>query len=1333
MILRKLQITFRLAIIVWLIHGLGWLNPGYGQQMPEQTTRQALAGKNERLALPSHMHKLSSHLYDVLTAINTLGLSRQTLAQQRIVADFSTPLLEVDARGRCHLTLRTTEITPSLLSTLAGLEFEIEATTQHLPIAPHLHAITGWLPYDRIIEVARLTPIFHIRPTDKPEILTGAVTTEGDGILWADQARTSFGVSGAGQKIGVISDACTHLSNAQASGDLPTSVDIIKHRFSGDEGTAMMEIIHDIAPAAALAFADYGNDQADFANNILLLKKAGCSIICDDVLYHLEPVYEDGIIAQIVDSIVKDSNVVYISAAGNLQQDHHEGDFVDTDDDGWYNFASDDETMDIQLNSKAKIIAVLQWNNRFGQSHDDYDLYLYNEQLTIDLASSITFQDGNDDPTEILSYTNSKTATVKVHLCVRKNSGAARNLSIYTFGTGVTPTQYVGQGGAIYGHAGANRCLTVGAIYAKDPGNDDIEYYSSQGPVRIYAYDLQGNPLTSQERNKPDHAAIDGVQTKVGQLGYFSNPFFGTSAAAPHAAGIAALVREADASLNAINVGELLNSTAIDLGLVGYDYAFGFGRLNTYHAISAALVPPPTITVAPDSFSVSLFRGESATRIMSISNAGGKTLSYSLSWQPNSQTWNLIANSQKRKIPIEPTQAKTMLQPRPIPSLTPAHNAQRQIHPESTSTDWRSHHSAISASEILLFESFEAGLMPPRGWTKIDGNSKPGSTNPAHWTIDSLTYLFSGNYSASCYWGYDLNEWLITPDLDFSTVASPALSFWWLSSYYWHVDPNDNGDLFVKVSTDGGTTWKSLWTFGDIGVWEDFTWYYTVIDLSAYRGWPRVRIAFQVLASNNADIAVDDIAVVGESVAPWVQLSPTAGELAPANHQDVQVSFNTIVAGDTLVAGTYYGNVLIASNDPSRPTTILPVTMQVKNRFSNISGRLKYFSNSAAAVPNVTVQLDGSASQRIITDNNGGYAFSHLAIGDYRVTPKHQGHTKNAISPYDASLILRHVAASLTLSPYQMIAADVNGNGEVSSMDAALILQYFVGLINEFPSNREWTFLPHDYPLDRNNWASAPLSRTFSPLQADQANQDFVGILTGDVSGNWAILPGQGSSRLAAYFHPFQPTADDRVKLSIDLEIADEAFGGNFKLVLNNPSLKFQGCRIVQPSQAGLIQAATTSQQEVRVAFAVSQTLINKSITFEFIFNQQVPSNPSAADVTLAEVMIDDQPHTITAIERTWEQDLPRNWKLLQNYPNPFNSQTIISYEVPKTAAVRIEVFNLMGQLLRTLVGEIKKPGHYRIQWDGLDDQGRHVGSGIFIYKMKAGDFEASRKMVLAR
>ena len=103
-----------------------------------------------------------------------------------------------------------------------------------------------------------------------------------------------------------------------------------------------------------------------------------------------------------------------------------------------------------------------------------------------------------------------------------------------------------------------------------------------------------------------------------------------------------------------------------------------------------------------------------------------------------------------------------------------------------------------------------------------------------------------------------------------------------------------------------------------------------------------------------------------------------------------------------------------------------------------------------------------------------------------------------------------------------------------------------------------------------------------------------------------------------------------------------------------------------------------------------------------------------------------------TSINAT-EFYLPQDFQLCQNYPNPFNPETSISFQAPKTSRVTIEVFNLLGQHIRTLVDEKKNPGSYQIMWNGLDDQGQALSSGVYLYKMRAGDFTAMKKMVLVR
>jgi hypothetical protein len=96
---------------------------------------------------------------------------------------------------------------------------------------------------------------------------------------------------------------------------------------------------------------------------------------------------------------------------------------------------------------------------------------------------------------------------------------------------------------------------------------------------------------------------------------------------------------------------------------------------------------------------------------------------------------------------------------------------------------------------------------------------------------------------------------------------------------------------------------------------------------------------------------------------------------------------------------------------------------------------------------------------------------------------------------------------------------------------------------------------------------------------------------------------------------------------------------------------------------------------------------------------------------------------------------MPRVYALSQNYPNPFNPRTVIRIEIPgkegEEVPVRLEVFNLRGQRIRTLVDGSRSPGAHVVSWDGRDEHGQHAGSGVYLYRLTAGDFIATKKMVM--
>ena len=133
------------------------------------------------------------------------------------------------------------------------------------------------------------------------------------------------------------------------------------------------------------------------------------------------------------------------------------------------------------------------------------------------------------------------------------------------------------------------------------------------------------------------------------------------------------------------------------------------------------------------------------------------------------------------------------------------------------------------------------------------------------------------------------------------------------------------------------------------------------------------------------------------------------------------------------------------------------------------------------------------------------------------------------------------------------------------------------------------------------------------------------------------------------------------------------------------------------------------------------------------------PDSPLDLDSTIADMGAFYYPHTQTFVKDD-EQNLPEEFGLSQNYPNPFNPSTIIPYRVASGgwSAVRnvhttLKVYNILGQLVRTLVDEEKIPGSYEVTWDGKDDSGKKIASGTYFYQLKTGDFTGTKKMVLVR
>lgn len=542
----------------------------------------------------------------------------------------------VDDRGRVqvYVSVRDFSVLPALSSVLSVERIDAgSGTIQGMLTIPLVEGIAGWP------EIAGI----RLPPYGVPQ--AGSVTSEGDAILRAAELRGALGVDGSGVRVGVIANGVEGLAASQASGDLPAVNTTTCNVTGGDpaalgagaEGTAMLEIVHDLAPGAELWFGYFGmGTDLDFMAAVDCLA-AHTDVVVDDILWFNAGPY-DGTSAVSQNASVELNSAAnrirgYYNAAGNEAVQHYHETYVAS---GYvlggakewrmHRFQETAATTDggegwpcltgpVYCGDPVRVLpggvftVYLQWDDPWGNSANDYDLLVWEESNpTVASVGSANPQTGlGSNPVEAFSRKNTHASTTDFDIIIGTGFGRAapRTFDMFIRCTACVPIagnthNFNTQAGSIPNNADAGGgVLAVGAIDAADPGNDTVEPYSSRGP-------------TGDGRTKPDLAAVDGV--RVTGNGGVSTDFHGTSAAASHAGAIAALLLSCNPSLLSGEPGDdpaadrgilrqALTASAVDLGVAGADNAYGFGRVDAVAAAAAAgclaASPTPTSTPAP--------------------------------------------------------------------------------------------------------------------------------------------------------------------------------------------------------------------------------------------------------------------------------------------------------------------------------------------------------------------------------------------------------------------------------------------------------------------------------------------------------------------------------------------------------------------------------------------------------------------------------------------------------------------------------------------------------------------------------------------------------------
>jgi hypothetical protein len=419
-----------------------------------------------------------------------------------------------------------------------------------------------------------------------------------------------------------------------------------------DEGRAMLQIVHDVVPRAKLAFNSAFNGELAFAEGIEklaapeLLGGAEADVIVDDVGYFEEPFFQDGPVAAAINKVVGEG-VTYLSAAGNDNLfDAEQDEFASWEAPAYRDSGSCpaavravaslstshcldfnpeapvDRTFGIKVKAGETLTVDLQWAEAWHDVDTNLDAFLLDaEGRLLTLAADKNLK--SQKPVEILQWSNESAVEKTVQLVVNRSLGEAPRLKFILLenGSGVSGTEYPRSGGGdvvgptVYGHAGAAAAIALGAVRFNNA--TEPEPYSSRGPVTHYFGPVEGTtpapPLGSPEViSKPDAAATDCGRTTF--FAVQAQPsiwrFCGTSAAAPHAAGIAALAIEAKGGgATPAGVEAALAGTGTAVGSFG-PCAVGGGLLEAEGVVEAMrgeIAPTPPAACQPPSSGASVF------------------------------------------------------------------------------------------------------------------------------------------------------------------------------------------------------------------------------------------------------------------------------------------------------------------------------------------------------------------------------------------------------------------------------------------------------------------------------------------------------------------------------------------------------------------------------------------------------------------------------------------------------------------------------------------------------------------------------------------------------
>jgi hypothetical protein len=364
-----------------------------------------------------------------------------------------------------------------------------------------------------------------------------------------------------------------------------------------------------------------------------------------------------------------------------------------------------------------------------------------------------------------------------------------------------------------------------------------------------------------------------------------------------------------------------------------------------------------------------------------------------------------------------------------------------------------------------------------------------------------------------------------------------------------------------------------------------------------------------------------------------------------------------------------------------------------------------------------------------VTDEVGYYSFECLPPVfecPFCVEADHPPIPGN-IRAYDASLVLQYTVMALDLEdcPFmtdlgglvypQQVAGDVSCAGGLGAYDASMILQYVVENIDAWGCSYFWTFIRSE---DQCSWDC-------------NKQVDFIGILLGDVSGPMPPPPADVDEVPVWLGVPTH--YDEYVDVSIWMAEATGICAAEFEVLFDHETLEIDGIYAVGVTAAFASAYNEPDPGRLLIAIAGDDCVDGRGKIINMVFKKKRMTLPVVQPrVTLSEALLNEGVPAAKIKDRDWPGEV-HGLTLGPVSPNPFATGTTIKFALPSATGVKVDIYDVTGQLVRTLYDDHAAAGAHSVAWDGTDSFGSEVARGVYFVRMSAGDFRASEKIVLLK